>query len=54
MEFPGGQAVKDLALSLLWFRFDPWTRNFLRPWARPTKKLKFKDIFLPFTRNHHT
>lgn len=25
LEFPGGVAVKDLALSLLWFRFDPWT-----------------------------
>ena len=30
MEFPGGLAVKDLALSLLWlrlllwYRFDPW------------------------------
>ena len=27
-EFPGGPAVKDLALSLLWLRFDPWPRNF--------------------------
>ena len=23
-EFPGGLVVKDLGLSLLWLRFDPW------------------------------
>ena len=23
-EFPGGLVVKDLALLLLWHRFDPW------------------------------
>ena len=28
-EFLGGLVVKDLALSLLWLRFDPWPRNFL-------------------------
>ena len=27
-EFPGGLAVKDSSLSLLWFRFDPWPGNF--------------------------
>lgn len=27
-EFPGSLAVKDLALSLLWFGFDPWPGNF--------------------------
>ena len=28
-EFPGGLAVKDPALSLLWCAFDPWPRNLL-------------------------
>ena len=34
LEFPGGSAVKDLALSpqwlrlLPWYRFDTWPRNF--------------------------
>ena len=27
-EFPGGLEVKDLILSLLWLRFDPWPGNF--------------------------
>ena len=26
-EIPGGLVVKDMALSLLWPRFDPWPRN---------------------------
>ena len=26
--------VKDLALSLLWHRFDPWPRNFHMPQAQ--------------------
>ena len=34
-EFPGGLAVKDLALLLLWLGVDPWPRNFLIPWACP-------------------
>ena len=25
---PGGIVVKDSALSLLWFKFNPWPRNF--------------------------
>ena len=38
--------VKDSALlllwlrSLLWCRFDPWTRNFYMPWERQKKKKK--------------
>ena len=36
-EFPGGWAVKDLALSLLWPGFDPWPRNFCMPWEWPKK-----------------
>ena len=27
-ELPGGLAVKDLMLSLLWLRFDPWPGSF--------------------------
>ena len=32
------QQVKDLALSLLWCRFDPWPGNFHMPWAWPKKE----------------
>ena len=32
-EFPGGLAVKDLALSLLWRGFDPWPGDFCVPRA---------------------
>ena len=28
LEFPGGLAVKDPALLLLWRRFEPWPGNF--------------------------
>ena len=33
------QLVKDLALSLLWHRFDPWPGNFpmLRAWPKRNK-----------------
>ena len=31
-EFPGGRAVKNSALSLLWLQFDPWPGNFCMPW----------------------
>ena len=37
MEFPGGLAVKDLALSLLWGGFDPRSGNFCIPWVQPKK-----------------
>ena len=43
-EFPGGLAVKDLALSFLWFRsllwhrFDTWPGNFHMLCAWPKKK----------------
>lgn len=32
--------VKDLALSVLWHRFDSWPQNFHMPWAQPKKKQK--------------
>ena len=39
-DFRGGPEVKDLALSLLWLRSDPWLRNFCMPQAWPKKKVK--------------
>ena len=39
------QWVKDLALSLLWlksllwYRFNPWSRKFCMPWAWPKKAI---------------
>ena len=49
---PVAQWVKDPVLSLLWLgsllwcRFDPWTRNFCILWAWPKKKKKKKRILL--------
>ena len=38
-EFPGDRAVKDLVLSLLWCRFNPWPWNFYIQWvSSPPKK----------------
>lgn len=40
-EFPGGQVVKDLVLSLLWFGFEFWSRDFicvLQAWLKEKKK----------------
>ena len=34
-EFPGGLAIKDSALSLLWLGFNPWPGNFCMPGAHP-------------------
>ena len=31
------QRVKDSALSLLWYEFNPWPMNFHMPWAWPKK-----------------
>ena len=39
-EFPGDLAVKDLALSLLWCRFNPLPRNLCTPWVQLKKKKK--------------
>ena len=36
------QWVRDLALSLLWCRFDLWSGNFQKPQAWPKKKKKDK------------
>ena len=35
LEFPGGLAVRDSMLSLLWLRFDPWPGNFCMPRMQP-------------------
>lgn len=35
MDFPGGPAVKDSALPLLWVRFTPWPENFHMLWTWP-------------------
>ena len=47
------QQVKDLALSLqqlgpvVWYRFDPWPRNFHVPWAwEETKQNKTKHSII--------
>ena len=40
---PVAQWVKDLALSLLWCRFDLWPGKFHMPCAQP-KKEKRRDI----------
>ena len=42
MEFLGGPAVKDPALSLLWRRFDPWPGNLCIPQACPPPPTKKK------------
>ena len=49
-EFPGGLAIKDLALLvlwlglLLWLGFHPWSRNFCMPWTwSKIKKKKIKE-----------
>ena len=44
-EFPGGLVVKDLALSLLWLRFDPWPRNFCMLQAQSEKTKQNKELF---------
>ena len=42
-EFPGGSAIKDLGLSLLRYRFDPWLRNFCMPPAWKNKQTKTEN-----------
>ena len=34
--------VKDLALSLLWLRFNPWPRSFCIPWIYAKNETKNK------------
>lgn len=39
------QQVRDLALSLLWWEFDPWLGSFRMLWAQPKKKKKYDICF---------
>lgn len=36
------QRVKNLVLSPLWLRFDPWVGNFCMSWVRPKPPPKIK------------
>lgn len=38
LELPGGLVVKELALSPLWLRLNPWPRNFLHAKGTDEKK----------------
>ena len=38
------QWVRDLALSLLWLRFDPWPRNFHMLQARTKGEKKISTV----------
>ena len=40
-KFPGSLAVKDSALSLLWFGFSPWPGNFSMPREQPKETNNF-------------
>ena len=59
--FSGGLSVKNLVLSLLWRRFNPWPRNFHKPWVWPkdnhnqrskTLCIKHSVYFLDMTIRH--
>ena len=43
-EFPGGLAVKDLALLLLWLGFNPWPRNICVSGALTKEKKKKRKV----------
>ena len=43
MEFPGGLALEDSALSLLWLGLDPWLGNFLMPLVGVARKKTFES-----------
>ena len=46
LELPGGLAVKDPALSLLWLTSGPWPGNFCLPLGTAKKKKKKLLAFL--------
>lgn len=46
MEFPGGLAVQDPALSLLWHRFSIWPGNLHMLRVQSKKKKKFCDVIM--------
>lgn len=41
------QQVKNLAFSLLWCRFDPWSGNFRMPLMQPNVKIKELELLYP-------
>ena len=45
------QQVKDLALSLLWLKFDPWPGKFHMLWVQQKKKKK-DEFFKVFGFTH--
>ena len=45
LEFSGGLGIKDLALSLLWHRFDSWQEEELPPATGMAKRIKSKVGF---------
>ena len=50
-DFPGGLVAKDLALSMLWLRLDPWPGNFCMPQVQQKNKNKILDLHLtPYTK----
>ena len=59
LEFPCALAVKEVALSLLWFgsqlwlRFDPWPGNFQMPPACPKYTLYYIYILVLSLKFHH-
>ena len=44
LKFPGGLAIKDLVLSLLWLEFIPGPGNFHIPQAQPSFPQKTLNI----------
>ena len=42
------QWFEDPLFSLLWHRFDPWSRNFPLPWVWPKKKGMAESAELAF------
>ena len=51
-EFPSGLVVKDLALSLLWLRFNPWPGNFHVLQAQPKNQKETDKTIYPSL--HHS
>ena len=45
------QWIKDLALSLLWLRFNPWPGNFFMLQARPKKNISGVPIIAQCIKN---
>lgn len=44
LEFPGGVAVKDVALSLLWLGFDSWPQELPHASSEAKKEKDFNPL----------